>query len=224
MNLLNAKIKIPYAMTLSFSKTLLLVTILLIAGCKEQTAFEKYNCKLLETEEMGTAKKSIYIQIPEQLTEMQIKEIAMQMRNEHSAYERLFIFYLLPEMRMGAGAWATSHFNTELEINILGVGSDAEEAMKNPDIPEGEVIGEWYDRTLYIEHSVVIYKLNGDYKLKEVYADGNSIIKDLKFVEVDGKSKFIYDNDFGEYFLIENDGRLGLYDPEGLVSMSEIIE
>jgi hypothetical protein len=37
-------------------------------------------------------------------------------------YERVFICYYLPGMEVGAGAWATGHFNPELEVKVLGKG------------------------------------------------------------------------------------------------------
>jgi len=206
------------------SKTFIYAIIIMIASCSGQNALEKYNCKILDTETMKTIKKTIYIQIPEQLTELQLKEIATQMRNENNNYERLFIFYLLPDMKIGSGSWATTHYNTDLEINIMGADKKAEETMKTADLPEGEIIGKWYDKTPYMEHSVIIFKIDSKFKMKETYKDGSVNEKDLQFTKVDRKSKFVYENDFGEYLLIENDGRLGQYDKEGLISTADKIE
>lgn len=170
------------------------ITIMFVISCG-QYALEKYNCKILDTETMKTIKKIIYIQIPEQLTEPQLKEIAAQMRNENRNYERLFIFYLLPEMEIGFGAWATTHYNTELEISIMGANKAEEEILKNPELPKGEIIGKWYDKTPYMEHSVMIFKTDGKYKMKETYKDGSASEKDLQYSKSNGKSKFVYKND-----------------------------
>jgi len=205
-------------------KTAIYAIIIMIASCSGQNALEKYNCKILKTEPMNMIKKTIYIQIPKQLTEVQLKEIATKMRNENKEYEKLFIFYLLPDMTIGSEAWATTHYNTELEINIIGATKKEEGAMKTSTSPEGEIIGKWYDKTSYMEHSVIIFKVNEQFKIKETYKDGSIIEKDLEYSKTNGRSKFTYKNDFGEYLLIEHDGRLGQYDKDGLISTADKME
>lgn len=206
------------------SKTFFYAIIIVIASCSRQNALEKYNCKILDTKTMKTIKKTIYIQIPEQLTKLQLKEIATQIKDENSIYERLFIFYLLPDMKIGSGAWATTHYNPDLKINIMGADKKAEKTMKTADLPEGEIIGKWHDKTPYVESTMIIFKIDGKFKMKETFIDGSVNEKDLQFTKANGKSKFVYKNDFGEYLLIENDGRLGVYDKDGLISTADKIE
>lgn len=206
------------------SKALIYSILLVMTSCSGQSALEKYNCKILDTETMGSIKKTFYVHIPEQLTELQLKEIATQIRHENNQYQRLFIFYLLPNMEIGSGAWATTHYNPNLEIKIMGVDKKLEEAMKSVDLSEGEKVGKWYDKTPYAEHSVIVFKIAGKYKMKQMYRDGSINEKDLQFYNTDGKSKFVYKNKFGEYLMIENDGRLGQYDKDGLISTADIIE
>jgi len=185
---------------------------------------EKYNCKILKEEKFKNIKKSIYIQIPKQLTEEQIKEIAQQIKRDNVNFERLFILYLLPDMKIGRGAWATSHYNPTLEINIMGVDQATEEKLKNVDTVEGELVGKWYDNSPYGEHTVVIYKANGQFKMIEKFKDGRERKKDLKASKHNGKQKFTYDNDYGDYLIIEMDGSLGSYDRDGFISASKKIE
>lgn len=208
-----------------FKSIAYVIIALIITSCANYNPVEEYNCKILDSETMKTLKKTIYIQIPEQLTEQQLTEIATFLRNENNQYERLFIFYLLPEMKIGSGAWATTHYNTSLEVNILGASeTEEEEEMKSDLDVEGEVIGKWYDNSPYMEHSIIIYKQNDVYKLKETYKDGSINEKELEYIDLNGKSKFIYENDHGEYLLIESDGRLGQYDKEGLISKAEEVD
>jgi hypothetical protein len=208
----------------SIIKAFIYTIILLFASCNGQDSIEKYKFKILGSETMGMAKKSVYIQIPEQLTEPQLKEIATQLREENNGYDRLFIFYLLPDMTIGSGAWATTHYQPELEINIMGIGEKEKEKLKKVELPEGEIIGKWYDDRPYVENSMIIYKVNNTYKLKQAFKDGSGSDRDLKQSMLNGKLKFVYKNDFGEYLLIEKDGRLGVYDKDGLVNTVDIIE
>ena len=64
----------------------------------DQDIFLKYNSTILNIETYKTDKKSIYIRIPNRLTKKQLEEIATYLRNINKVYDRLFIFYLLPNI------------------------------------------------------------------------------------------------------------------------------
>jgi hypothetical protein len=51
-----------------------------------------------------------------------LRAIATQLKNSDAhTYERTFIVYYLPGMEIGSLAWATSHFDPELQVRIIGV-------------------------------------------------------------------------------------------------------
>ena len=150
--------------------------------------------------------------------------MSLYLRSQNENYERLFINYYLPEMKIGSFAWATTHFDPTLEINIQGLTIDEEKAIKEVDLPSGEIIGKWYDASIMIEHSIIIYFIDGQYKQLEKYKDGRTNDQFLTKSEENGKVKFVYDNSFGEYYLIESDNSLGLYDSDGLISISQPVE
>jgi hypothetical protein len=53
-------------------------------------------------------------------------------------------------MTQGAGAWATSHFNPNLEVKIWGTTIEEEKAlMSKPKNLSGNIIGEWLDESSY---------------------------------------------------------------------------
>ena len=183
-----------------------------------QDILKKYNSTILNVETYKTDKKSIYIRIPNRLTKVQLEEIAVYLRTVNQIYDRLFIFYLLPNMEEGSGAWATTHYNKDLEIKIFGADKPAQEKMTKVIVPSEEIVGKWYDNTPSIEHSLIIYKVDGKYKLKRTFVDGSVDEKDLQFSMYNGKSKYVYKNDSGEYLLIEKDGRLSYYDEYGLIN------
>ena len=205
-----------------FFVIVLLIT--LFISCGNSNLLEKYNCTIIETDKLGDVKKSLTIRAQAQLSKGELEELALYLRSQNKNYERLFIAYYLPDMKINTGAWATTHFTPSLEIKILGVTTDEKKVIIEVDLPSGEIIGKWYDSTIMVEHSIIIYLIDGQYKQVEKYKDGSSNDHLLTKSEQNGKVKFVYDNDFGEYYLIESDNSLGLYDNDGLISTSHRIE
>ena len=77
---------------------------------------------ILETK-LGTANEKIAfdLRVYEILDEEAIRRIAYYFRNKYPQYKRVFILYYLPNMPVGEGAWAISHFEPELHLQILGI-------------------------------------------------------------------------------------------------------
>jgi len=207
-------------------RLLLLTIITFNVSCSNENFLEKYNCKIVDTKlyKRGNAtrtdKKTIYVQIPEQLTEKQLNEIATQLKEENSTFKMLFISYLLPNMKISNYGWATTNYTPDLKISINGVSKKIEDQMKSINLPngKGEIIGKWYNNSPSTERSTIIYKVDEKYQLREIRGKGLFINdKKLEYSNVNGKSKFVYQNDEGEYLLIENDGKLGIYDNNGLI-------
>ena len=76
--------------------------------------------KILNKEEFLDYKLSFDIEIPDKISADKIKKIANKIYKKYKGvkYRKVFICYYLPGMLLNAGAWATSHFNPILEINI----------------------------------------------------------------------------------------------------------
>jgi len=156
-------------------------------------------------------KASWDIRLDKQISEAEIKAIANHLKSSHPDYDNYFITYLLPDMEQGNGAWATSHFNPSLNINILGATSEEEERMKNIEIPEGKILGKWYDNSPISGNSTIIYQQGKKYKARRLYKDGSFGDDDL----FKKGNKFSFDTYFDEYMVIEKDGTLGWYDDTG---------
>ncbi len=114
-------------------------------------------------------------------------------------------------MELGTGAWATSHINPSLVIKFLGASVEEEDNLKNKYIPDGEILGSWNDICSGVERTLHIYNSQNNTKLRYVYQDGSFSDADL----VKDNSKYIYENKFGEYLLIESNGNLGWYADDG---------
>ncbi len=168
----------------------------------------------------GSQKISFYIRVHEILEENDLKEIAYHLKSQHLSFARIYIFYYQPGMELDQGAWATSHFNPELEIDIYGMtkanANNADTAMErlNQLSASEEIIGTWIDDRPFIPvHYIRITRnQSGQYYQADVYftdlSNGKTILSKIG-------DKYVYENGFGEYFLVEPNGTLGWYNDNG---------
>jgi len=165
-------------------------------------------------------KLAIDVRLPEKVSKEDLAAIAKKLKSQEAdSYDRIFILYYLPDMVVGSGAWASTHFNPTLEVKILGLSADAEKAAAAASQAIENKIGVWMDERPYVGATNVLYSEDGRLKLKTTYMDGSGSLKTLvetsdtrgrKFEDEEG-------NDFGEYYILEPDGDLSLYDNEGFI-------
>lgn len=185
----------------------------------------KYNCHVLKTEPMKPYKNNIYLSIQDKLTEQQLTEVAQHIREMYSEYTNLFIFYNLPENEIGSGAWATSHFTPALEIQILGATKSEDKMLDNVSIDAGEQIGKWKEEDAMMSAIYILFKENDELKIKMKFMDGSGMIIKVKESDFNGNMRYNYKNeDKNDFFIIEKNGNLGLYDIDGKISEAKKIE
>lgn len=160
----------------------------------------------------------INLRVYELLEETQLKQIAMYFRNQYSypKYERLFILYYQPGMILGEGAWATSHFEPELNVQIQGMKN---EDVKKADIilttlneltKDHQIIGTWLDdRPPILYYKRFSKGLDGKYYEAQVFP--RDLSKSLNIIEKQGNKFGRERAEFRDYSVIEEDGSLGLY-------------
>ena len=167
---------------------------------------------------MGSIKLSIDIRLEQKVSKGFLQKLALKLRQgEPIKYDRIFICYLLPGMTPGAGAWATSHFNPNLEVKIWGTTIEEEKVlMSKPKNSSDNIIGEWLDDSSYGAKYTLI-KRNGKIIMICKYKDGSGSEEEMIQKKQLGKLCFEEKegNDFGEYYLIESNGRLAIYDNSG---------
>lgn len=186
-------------------------------------SLSSYGATVISTTDMKNDKREINIRLEEQISEDDLTVIAKYLKEQNPGFKRLFIFYLLPDMKLGAGAWATTHYNPNLEVNILGLSKSEEKQLKQASNVSGEVIGKWYDSSPYVESTLIIYKYAGKLMFKTIYKDGSENEKTLQESTVGGKRKFVYESSYGEYLLVHTDGNLGIYDRDGHIATAKRI-
>ena len=157
-------------------------------------------------------KRSITVRLDKKVSEEVLRTIAWKLKNTgHKKYERTFIVYYLPDMKVGAGAWATSFFDPGLEVEILGLTAEEEEKMtKDAKSTSRDVVGIWMDDRPYVGATITIFRENAKLYLDSKYKDGSGSIEEMteshstigtKLVEKGG-------NPHGEYFVLDRKGNL----------------
>lgn len=126
---------------------------------------------------------------------------------------------------MCAGAWATTHFDPDLEVRILGLTAEQEKALTEPsDDPSRQVVGRWLDERP-VGDRITIFEQDGKVYMENVFPDGSKGKKEIvpepsatgkRYEDKDG-------NDFGEFYLIDSQGNLQLWDQDGLISTAKAV-
>ena len=203
--------------------TLILITIFFSCADNnsprnENKSLENYTI-IKENKNPSLRKTNIEIRIEKEISENDLEQIAKSLKKERKEYDNLWIFYYLPDNEIGEGAWATTHFSPDLEVIILGATEDASKEMEERKVT-GEIIGAWKDNDAMMPSKIYLVKENGKLYIKTVrakskYSEAVELVEEVRKSGKNGKVRYDYDNKHGEYYLIEKNGNLGLYDELG---------
>lgn len=169
-------------------------------------------------------KQVVYVQLPHRITEADLTSIALKIKRQAGGrYQRIFIMYFLPGMNTKEGAWATTHFNPDLAINILGSTIETEAALLRLSTSGAETkdyIGQWKDSdTPSLGTLIRIYRDGGRFFMEKYYADGvgepNELIAfsdsgQVRFVDVDELGTYLRQLNDAEYWELRPNGRLAV--------------
>lgn len=184
-------------------------------------SFQGVNYTVIEKSNFGSMQSRIDLRLDKKVSKDYLRKLALRLQEaEPRTYERIFINYYLPGMTPGSGAWATSHFNPNLEVKILGTTIAEEKALRvdSKDSPVG-VIGKWLDESPYVGAVYTFLRRNGKIIMVRKSKDRSSSEREmiqkkqsglLRFEEKVGRRN-------GEYFLVERNGNLSIYDNIGLI-------
>jgi len=207
---------------------LLIVTFLLFPAVPASAkSFQGVNYSIIEKSSMGSAKLSIDIKLEKKVSKAFLQKLALELRqDEPIKYDRIFICYLLPSMTPDSGAWATSHFNPNLEVKILGTTIEEERSLLSDSKDfSGEIIGEWLDESPYIGARYILLKKKNKIIMVRKFKDGSS--SEIEMIQKKQSVKLRFEekggNEFGEYYLIERNGNLGAYDKAGIINTMRLI-
>ena len=162
------------------------------------------------------------VRLEKPLEKTEIEEIARDIASRYgSACKMIWILHYLPGMEFDDLAWAASHFMPTLEVQIFGL-SKKEMEGPGPDLDAEEVIGQW------IMHAgggawFTLSRRDGRAYGRWTFSDGSSSESPVRESKTqDGRMRFDAPDDsadtlariawLSESYVIEKDGRLGLYE------------
>ncbi|MEN2751967.1 hypothetical protein AAIR29_10020 [Psychrobacter sp. FBL11] len=185
-----------------------------VKGNVTQVKAREYN--ILEDTVKSNIKRTVEVELPERLDEVELKRLAEHIKGlSNKDLERTFIGYRIAGNDPKQAYWATTHYNPNLEVNIMGESATSYESMKGKDLPEGDVIGSWmveHD----LEYRVTAYNKDEQTYLQNAYGDGTSSDDLYVLSETDRGTKLEEeDSGFGEYFIINSEGELEFWSDNG---------
>lgn len=175
------------------------------------------NYRILSDESMLDIKSSLVIRLTQEIGEEELRRIARDLRRDgRRHFERLFIVYYQPGMTIGAGAWATTHFNPDLEVKIQGLTRDQVAAAITQSDAGARVVGRWIDHILGAVYT--LRKRDDSLIMEFSYKDGSSREFSLIRKRVGGRERFVEAGEQSEdYYIIRDNNTLVLCDNLGVI-------
>jgi len=183
---------------------------------------------IIDSDILPGVKRSLDVRLNKKVSEDTLRAIALKLKSQDSReYERTFICYWLPGMEVGSGAWATTHFNPELEVRIQGLTAEEEKAqLAEPPPANWEVIGRWLDESAFVGSRITIFRERGNLYVGEKYKDGSG--HNERVVERTSSLGRRFDplerSSSGDHYIIDQRGNLQIRDDQGLISTAKKIE
>ena len=181
---------------------------------------------LSEEPNPALSKSNVQVQLVAKIDEARLEQIAMELREDRSEFDKLWIFYYLPEMEVSKVAWATTHYTPDLEVEISGNTEEQEAQVKTEEIAANEtVLGKWYEEQITRMGFSLIERESKLY-LRTTFPTGGHMDTGVIEKKVKGTRRLdpVEANAHGEYQVIEADGTLGLYGNDGRFAVGQIVK
>lgn len=181
---------------------------------ESSASIAEYN--ILEDTVKSNIKRTVEVELPERLDETELTRLAEHIKGlSNKEVERTFIGYRIAGTDPNQVYWATTHYNPNLEVKIMGESATNYESMKGQVLPEGDVIGSWMVNQ-GLEYRMTAYNKDGKTYLQSMYSDGTSSDDLYMLTETDKGTKLEEEgNEFGEYFIINSEGKLEFWSDNG---------
>lgn len=174
--------------------------------------------KIVEDTVKRNIKRTVEVELSSRMDEETLIALAEKIYAMSDAkVERTFITYRLANEGDGT-AWATTHYNPEFKVNIVGATASDYERIKNTNISKGEEIGSWMV-SRGMDSKVTAYKKDGQVYIQELY-DFGPLSKEDKAYESTQSDKGLKlqdesGKDHNEYFIINKKGDLEFWSDNG---------
>lgn len=183
---------------------------------------------IIDSSTLPGIKRSLVVRLKKKVTKSTLHTLAITLKSQDARdYDRTFITYYLPGMEVGAGAWATTHFNPDLEVQILGMTiAEEESVLADPMPPNREIIGRWLDQSPMIGCSITIFREDGKLFIERIFKDGSRLKEELGEVTTPMGRRFdnVEGSSTGDHWVLGSDGNLQIRDNDGLIITAKKIE
>ncbi len=175
---------------------------------------------ILEEEVHPPHKRVLMIQLDRKLTEPQLRIVAQQLRDGDSvSYNNTFISYRLPGTE-APSVWATSHFTPELSIVFNGMTIEEEASARASTTPDGEVVGQWMNASVLGGKLTIVRTADGVELVTQFSPESSHAEKLVERPSRDGP-RFYRKSNPDEYYRVDGQGGLQVWDPDGLFMTSK---
>jgi hypothetical protein len=183
---------------------------------------------IVSDESLRTVKRTIEIRLNKRVSQSVLRSIAMTLHSSNpSKFERAFIGYHVDGVETGGTYWATTHFNPNLDIRILGLtDEEADSLSRSAKHDSRNVIGNWIDDSPSLGKKTTIYRDGGKMFMDLAYKDGSIGTKVIRELQSPLGRRFqtLEDSIAGDHWIIDSDGNLQLHDDEGWISTANKID
>lgn len=168
-------------------------------------------------------KTNIRIKLNKKIDASLLKIIATELKSSRTKYEKLWIFYTVPDMR--SGTWATTHFEPNLTVEIIGSTPEQDKKMESLMIVEGDILGKWKNEKSLSGALMILYRnKGGNLIMRIVFKDGQNMEDVITESKLKNRVCYKDGNSHGEYYLLEEGGDLGMYGENGKFDEAKKIE
>jgi len=172
---------------------------------------------------------NVAVRLTDKIGDKELLSLAEKVKKEINAVSDIgIIFFLLPEMKLKDGAWAAVDFKPEMNIRLLGLSISAESNIRSSLDNITDYFGLWLDNSSDDEIIIRIrINKNDGYIFEYITAAEqapDSFGKKLKRKLRNGKIIFIDTDHEGQYFQIETNGDLSVYDILGFVETYKMLK
>ena len=164
----------------------------------------------------GGRLREVIVRIEKPVSEQIIGSIAKLVRSQDARHHpKTSIFFLLPTMEPGKGAWARAVFQPELEVTIIGMTVQEYALAVSPRLRDHAVIGKWLR---HLPNQVIAFMEKPDGTLVASYEAPSGEGYTHEIEQLSPGRKFRRKNfKTSDFQVINTEGNLELWDEHGLI-------
>lgn len=172
---------------------------------------------LVSDEYMDSIKRTVEISLPARISPAGLKALAADIKAKSTrTTDRTFIGYRIAG-EPKASYWATTHYNPELEVQILGMSAELHKKFEVYDVAAKypNAVGAWISDVSF-PNLLVMYRKSGKLYLDVVFDDGINT-QTLKIIGRKGTQPKLQDDqgEEGEFYTVSVTGELQYWNDAG---------